>query len=79
MNPTKLTDNQVIMCRIADDHFELMMNDYQKGTPLDRLMDCNAYLKDLQKDVILDRSDIEFFSAIHRLASHKFKLIVLGR
>ncbi len=39
MNPTKLTDNQVIMCRIADDHFELMLNDYQKGTPLDRLME----------------------------------------
>ena len=53
--------------------------DAQEVKPIDRLMDCNAYLNELQKDVILDRSDIEFFSAIHRLASHKFKLLVLGR
>ena len=54
-----------------------MMNDYQKGTPPDRLMDCNAYLQELQKDVILDRSDVEFFSIIHKLATYKFKLLVL--
>ena len=79
MNPTKLTENQAIMCRIAEDHFELMMSDYQKGTPADRLMDCNVYLQELQKDVILDRSDVEFFSTTHRLATYKFKLLVLDR
>jgi hypothetical protein len=79
MNPTKLTENQAIMCRIAEDHFELMMSDYQKGTPADRLMDCNVYLQELQKDVILDRSDVEFFSTIHRLATYKFKLLVLDQ
>ena len=77
MNSAKLTENQAIMCRIAEDHFELMMNDYQKGTPPDRLMDCNAYLQELQKDVILDRSDVKFFSIIHKLATYKFKLLVL--
>ena len=65
------------MCRIAEDHFELMMNDYQKGTPPDRLMDCNAYLQELQNDVILDRSDVEFFSTIHKLVTYKFKLLIL--
>ena len=79
MNPTKLTENQAIIWRIAEDHFELMMSDYQKGMPADRLMDCNVYLQELQKDVILDRSDVEFFSTIHRLATYKFKLLVLDR
>ena len=77
MNSVKLTGNQAIMCRIAEDHFELMMHDYQQGTPPDRLMDCNAYLQELQKDVILDRSDVEFFSTVHKLATYKFKLLVL--
>ena len=40
-------------------------------------MDCNAYLQELQKDVILDRSDVEFFSTIHKLATYKFKLLIL--
>ena len=62
------------MCRITEDYFELMMNDYQKGTPPDRLMDCNAYLQKLRKEVILARSGVEFFLTIHKLATHKFKL-----
>ena len=77
MKPTKLTQDQAIMCRIAEDHFELMMSDYQNGTPPDRLIDCNLYLQELQKDVILDRSDVDFFSTIHKLATYKFKLLVL--
>ena len=77
MKPMKLTADHVMVGQMAEDHFDRMKDAYRDGAPLSQLMDCDLYLREVQKDAILDRTDVELFSTIHRLASSKFKSLVL--
>jgi len=79
MRPIELTEGQLIVRQMAEDHFDRMKSEYRDGASLSQLMDCDLYLRELQKDAILNRADIEFFSTIHRLASSQFKHLVLRR
>ena len=78
MTPTELTEDQVIVHQMAEDHFDRMKDEYHEGAPISQLMDCELYLRELQKDAILDRSDVELFATIHELASSKFKHLVFN-
>ena len=79
MKPIELTEDQLIVRQMAEDHFDRMKSEYHEGTSLSQLMDCDLYLRERQKDAIFNRADVEFFSTIHRLASSQFKHLVLHR
>ena len=79
MKPIELTEDQLIVRQMAEDHFDRMKSEYREGTSLSQLMDCDLYLRERQKDAIFNRADVEFFSTSHRLASSQFKHLVLHR
>ena len=58
----ELTADHVMVRQMAEDHFDRMKDAYRDGAPLSQLMDCDLYLRELQKDAILDRTDVELFS-----------------